>query len=69
MAEKCKASVELECWKEHVCVGCGCTFRYLMKRKQTGEGPTEKAAEEAAQECRGRASRTTWKTSLARPAA
>jgi hypothetical protein len=50
MATKSTCSVEIECWKEHTCVGCGTVFRYRMKRKRVGEGPTEKAAEIAARQ-------------------
>ena len=45
---KSKCTVEIKCWKEHTCVGCGGVFRYRMKWQQAGEGPTEEAAEVAA---------------------
>lgn len=48
MASKYSASIELECWKEHVCVGCGSTFRYRLKREKSGQAPTMSAAEAVA---------------------
>jgi hypothetical protein len=48
MATKYKATIERECWKQHVCLGCGSNFRYRMRRKRTTQGPTERIAEENA---------------------
>src|SRR5438270_7840101 len=48
VTSKFKATVEIARWKEHVCVGCGSTFRYLIKREQTAQGPSAGAAEDAA---------------------
>ena len=48
MAKTHTATHELACWKEHTCVGCGATFRYLFKQQGVGTGPTEQAAGAAA---------------------
>jgi hypothetical protein len=48
MATKYKATIERECWKQHVCLGCGSTYRYRLRRKCTGQGSTERLAEEKA---------------------
>ena len=45
MASKYKATVEIERWKEHVCLGCGSTFRYPLKRSYSQEAHTQEAAE------------------------
>ncbi len=38
------ASANVSCWKQHVCVACECTFRYLLTRKVTAQGGTREAA-------------------------
>jgi hypothetical protein len=43
-----KSTIEVNVWKEHACIGCGSRFRYLFKRKKTGQGGSPKAAEAAA---------------------
>ena len=48
MATKYKSTVEVNVWKEHLCIGCGSRFRYLFKRKKTGQGGTPEAARVAA---------------------
>lgn len=48
MGTQYKSTVEITCWKEHDCVGCGGTFRYSFQRKATGMGATGPAASEAA---------------------
>ncbi len=48
MATKYKSTLEVNVWKEHLCIGCGSRFRYLFKRKKTGEGGTPDAARAAA---------------------
>jgi len=48
MATRYKATQKVECWKEHTCIRCGSTFRYLFKIKKTGRGQTKSAAEAAA---------------------
>jgi hypothetical protein len=54
MAKTHTATVEFACWKEHTCVGCGSTFRYLFKQQGVGTGPTEQAAGEAARRAAAR---------------
>jgi hypothetical protein len=49
MATTYTSTIEFNVWKEHTCVGCGQTFRYLFKRKKKGTGGTEAAASAAAQ--------------------
>jgi hypothetical protein len=39
-----KSTIEVNVWKEHQCIGCGSRFRYLFKRKKTGQGGTPDAA-------------------------
>jgi hypothetical protein len=48
MATSYKSTIEINVWKEHTCIGCGSRFRYLFKRKKTGQGGTPKAAEAVA---------------------
>src|SRR6516165_6984446 len=43
-----KSTLEINVWKEHLCIGCGSRFRYLFKRKKTGQGRTPDAARAAA---------------------
>jgi hypothetical protein len=49
MVNKIKATVEIECLKEHTCVGCGSTFRYPLKQSYSTERTTEADAQAAAQ--------------------
>jgi hypothetical protein len=44
MATTYKATLEVQCWKEHTCNHCGTVYRYLFKRKKVGQGATEEAA-------------------------
>ncbi len=44
-----KATIEVRCWKEHSCIGCGGTYAYLFVRKVTGQAGTEAAAHSNAQ--------------------
>jgi hypothetical protein len=48
MATTYKSTNEVNVWKEHACIGCGSRFRYLFKRKKTGQGRTPDAASIAA---------------------
>ncbi len=48
MATNFKATLEVQCWKQHTCSHCGTVYRYLFKRKKTGQAGTEDAAREAA---------------------
>ncbi len=48
MATTYKSTIEINVWKEHACIGCGGRFRYLFKRKKTGQGGTPDAASAAA---------------------
>lgn len=48
MATTYKSTIEINVWKEHACIGCGSRFRYLFKRKKTGQGGTPDAAAAAA---------------------
>jgi hypothetical protein len=48
MATTYKSTIEVNVWKEHACIGCGSRFRYLFKRKKTGQGGTPEAASAAA---------------------
>jgi hypothetical protein len=48
MATTYKSTVEVNVWKEHACIGCGSRFRYLFKRKKTGQGGSPEAASAAA---------------------
>lgn len=50
MATQYKATVEFECWKEHVCSACGAIFRYTFKRQGTEFGDTEEEAEQTARQ-------------------
>lgn len=43
-----KSTIEINVWKEHACIGCGSRFRYLFKRKKTGQGRSQEAASVAA---------------------
>jgi hypothetical protein len=43
-----KSTIEVSCWKEHTCGGCGAVFRYLFKRTKTGQAGSERAASDAA---------------------
>jgi hypothetical protein len=48
MATTYKSTIEINVWKEHACIGCGSRFRYLFKRKKTGQGGSPEAASAAA---------------------
>jgi hypothetical protein len=48
MATRYKATITIECWKQHTCLCCSTVFRYRFTRTSTGEGGTEQAASEAA---------------------
>ena len=48
MATTYKSTIEINVWKEHSCIGCTSRFRYLFKRKKTGQGGTPEAASAAA---------------------
>jgi hypothetical protein len=48
MATTYTSTIEVNVWKEHTCISCGTIFRYLFKRKKTGQGGTEAVAEAAA---------------------
>lgn len=41
------ATLTINCWKEHKCVGCGGTYRYKFTRQATGTGNTESDARDA----------------------
>lgn len=45
MAKTYTASVNVEFWKQHVCVGCGAKFRYRMLRALQGQGTSEEGAQ------------------------
>lgn len=47
MATTYKSTIEVNVWKEHACIGCGSRFRYLFKRKKTGQGGSPEAAKMA----------------------
>src|SRR5262245_40780716 len=49
MAAKYRATITLNCWKQHVCANCGGAFRYRFRRKVQGEASTKEAAEQSAQ--------------------
>jgi hypothetical protein len=48
MATRYKATITVECWKQHTCVCCSGVFRYRFTRTSTGEGGTEESASAAA---------------------
>lgn len=48
MAQSYKASLDVNCWKQHTCVSCGTKFRYALIRKANGEANSEEAAMVAA---------------------
>jgi hypothetical protein len=50
MATTYKSTIEINVWKEHSCIGCGSHFRYLFKRKKTGQGNSPEAASAAARQ-------------------
>jgi hypothetical protein len=59
MAGGYKATLEVQCWKEHTCCYCGAAYRYLLRKKQTGHGPTQTDAAAAARSSAVRAFRST----------
>ncbi len=48
MATTYTSKIDVKCWKEHTCVGCGGSFAYLFERKIKGTGSTAAAATAAA---------------------
>jgi hypothetical protein len=44
MATTYRSTITVNVWKQHTCVHCGGTFRYLFKRKKTGQGASPDAA-------------------------
>jgi hypothetical protein len=50
MATTYKSTIEINVWKEHTCLNCGNRFRYLFKRKKTGQGGSPDAASAAARQ-------------------
>lgn len=50
MATTYKSTIEINVWKEHTCIYCGNRFRYLFKRKKTGQGGTPDKASAAARQ-------------------
>jgi hypothetical protein len=50
MATSYKSTLEINVWKEHACIGCNSRFRYLFKRKKTGQGGTPEEASAAARQ-------------------
>jgi hypothetical protein len=38
------ATIQVQCWKEHCCIGCGCTYAYLFERKVTGSSANRDSA-------------------------
>jgi hypothetical protein len=50
--------VGLHVLKEHVCVNCGCVYRYHLIRKKSGRGATVEAAEFTAKAAANRAAET-----------
>jgi hypothetical protein len=49
MATTYTATLQVQCWKEHQCVGCDSRYRYRLSRKVSGTGPSESAAARNAQ--------------------
>lgn len=49
MADGFRATIQLKCWKQHECAGCGCEYRYQFQRTVSGEGGTEESAGKAAE--------------------
>jgi hypothetical protein len=48
MATTYTSTIDVNVWKEHECARCGTVFRYLFKRKKTGQGNSPDAASKAA---------------------
>lgn len=48
MARGYKATLEVKCWKEHVCCYCGAAYRYLLTKRRTGRGGSQTDAVSAA---------------------
>jgi hypothetical protein len=48
MATTYTISTNINCWKNHECVECGCEFRYRFMRLVQGQGNSERAAVENA---------------------
>jgi hypothetical protein len=55
MATTYTQTIEFSVWKEHACAGCGTVFRYLFKRKMSGQGATPEKAAKAAEKAVQRA--------------
>lgn len=49
MSRRYEASIQFDCWKQHVCVVCSCAFRYRFQRTISGEASTAQAARKEAQ--------------------
>src|SRR5436853_504400 len=49
MATTYTSTIEVNVWKEHTCAACGGVYRYLFKRKKSGQGRSPDAARAAAQ--------------------
>src|SRR5207247_700493 len=45
MAKTYTSTIELRCWKEHACVGCGGLYASELVRKVSGTGGTAEKAE------------------------
>ncbi len=48
MAKMHTSTIEIQCWKQHTCVGCGAKFAYEFTRKVAGQGATEEKASQKA---------------------
>jgi hypothetical protein len=48
MATTYTSTIDVNVWKEHTCSGCGNVYRYLFKRKKSGQGSNPDAARAAA---------------------
>ncbi|MFO0879359.1 MAG: hypothetical protein U0840_18590 [Gemmataceae bacterium] len=55
MATTYTQTIEFNVWKEHTCSCCGSVYRYLFKRKMTGEGGTPEVAAQNAEKAVERA--------------
>lgn len=48
MPQNTAARAEVECWKQHTCVGCRAVYRYVLRRSVSGWGPGRWTAGRAA---------------------
>jgi hypothetical protein len=48
MATIYRSTIQLRCWKEHTCAGCGSAFACRFERTVAGQGVTAESATEAA---------------------